>query len=168
MVIFKGGRVVRQFRYGDYAIALVVGAESPPPIQFRYILVAMSDPAKPWFHVTSEVNTMASQMLQAAIKADPSMAGVQIDTTEPFLCTHDEQGVMTNYGSASDWRDVDRFVAKGMELIKDHYKLEGLPIELHSTSKTLQQPEYPWAKWQTWAWTGLAIVFGSLLIRLLT
>jgi hypothetical protein len=159
MVIFKSGKVVRQYRLGDYSIALVVDAESPPPIQYLYILVAMSNPDKPWFHVTSEINIFAGEMMGVAIERDPSLASAAIDLTEPFLCIHNEGGELVNMGSSPDWRDIDKFAARGLQLIQKHYDIAEQPVLVEAN----KQAESIWAKWQTWAWLCGAVLLGFVL-----
>jgi hypothetical protein len=130
--IVSKATVRRSYRLAGHSAALLTGAESPGPIQYLFVLAVVKDgETVPRYFVTSEINTLQGEMLAIAAKHDSKLRErlMKGQSSAPFLGVFEQDGSHSNLGSSEDWQDIDKFVAKALELVSKKIGFTGAPVE---------------------------------------
>lgn len=92
---------IKWFDIGDYSAVIVKNAPNlagiPSPVEYLYVMALFSESGSmPIFYVTAEKSF----------------------TGRVFLCTFDKQGNHSNYGSDSDWSNINIFAKEALSILK--------------------------------------------------
>jgi hypothetical protein len=124
--------VRKTYRLGGYSAALLTGAESSGPIRYLFVLAVVKDgETTPCYFVTSEINTLQGEMLAMAAKNDPDLRErlAKGHGSPPFLGVFEQDGSHSTLDSSDDWKDINKFAAKAVELASKKVGFSGAPVE---------------------------------------
>lgn len=121
--VVVNARLEKRFRVGPYVATLVTDCQMPAQtmIQYRHILLVSQagDPMfQPFFAVASEISRMIAELIPDKRNAD-----------ELFLGIFPGSGHM-NMGMSTDWADIEKFTAKALAIVQDHFGVTEAPQEL--------------------------------------
>lgn len=106
----KSGRLVERYQMGEYTGLLVTDCESDGLIHYDHVLfVYRSGEQAPCYAVAAEMNKLMIEHEQGR-----------------FLGVFPGSG-HANLGLSPDWRDMDRFVQRALEVVVEHFKIEVMP-----------------------------------------
>jgi hypothetical protein len=134
---------VRAFRVGQYLTLLFekpqsladAGGIGTGLISYLYALavVTTTKPADLLLMVTSE---QSGPELRRMAK---EKTGIE-QTTDPFLCVFDEKGAHHNLGHSPEWAIQERFVQRGLDVIREHFKISEAPAEVQTSASPASPP----------------------------
>lgn len=124
---------VRAFAVGQYLALLLerpkslaeTGGLDDGLITYLYALaiITTTKPTDLVYMVTSE---LSGDELRRIIKEKTG----KNQTADPFLCVFNENGEHHTLESSPDWADQEIFVARALEVVREHFKVAAAPVEL--------------------------------------
>ncbi len=109
-------RIVAVYKIGLYMAFLMTDCESVGNIQYLYMLSVRKLGESQWvFVVTSETSEKTGAPM-------------------PFLCTFPGDRHV-NLGMSEDWRDLDKFTVRALDIVRDHFQIAQPPILLSDPHK---------------------------------
>jgi len=110
----KNARPVYHYQIGSYIAVVVTDCESVGMISYTHVLFLL-EPRKqePIFAVAAELNSFTAS----------------ISTERLFLGVFNGQGHL-NLGMSEDWADLDKFTARALKIVTDHFKITETPHPL--------------------------------------
>ncbi|NJP07481.1 MAG: hypothetical protein HC837_18575 [Chloroflexaceae bacterium] len=120
----KYARPVRLFEIGPYRAILLTDCESEGTIQYAHVLFVHEHGSRmPCFAVAAEIQTALSWF------ADLDVDRSDVDVGSHVLGVFPGDGHI-NMGNSDAWADLDTFLLRALELVRQHLAVTEQPREL--------------------------------------
>jgi hypothetical protein len=117
----KNARLASRYQIGNYIALIFTDCESAGLIQYTHVLYLLATgESQPCFAVASEMNSMSLQQ----------------GAEGRFLGVFPGDGHL-NMGLSPDWLDLDKFTAKALQVVADHFHITTPPIALPMSDPNL-------------------------------